>query len=250
MYPHEFRPSTTGTVFDGLGHNTPFCELQLFKPLLGFVSNGPQVLIRSARVPNMAGAILRGLVHIPAGSPLALHPGPQYWLNSQVPYIVLIEDPNAEHWNWLDAIPWTLLSGDQLWSFFAAKNTIPPQDGPVIPTVGGPSSTPVVIDMNTVYSVTIPPFGNMWWYAPMTFGCGGTFSLLQGTDPTAITQLYQGNAQGVSATIGPLTFGPSNIAIDPAPYKGPHVIHNVVNPGGAPINVIMQMTSSCCPKTC
>src|ERR1700680_2409945 len=134
-YPRNFVPSTTVTIDDARGHVVAGLSCQLFKPLLGYSTNGPQPLIIDAVVPNMAGIILRGLVRVPLSSPLVVNPGPSFWSLGLDPKMILSEDSNNVSWTWLDAIPWNYLLSDRLWSFFAfASHAVSPPPPPPPPT--------------------------------------------------------------------------------------------------------------------
>jgi hypothetical protein len=182
-YPHSFRPATTCQVSDGAGHMAMDCPLQLFKPLLGCAFNGPQNFIAPS-IPNMAGAILRGLVLVPI-TPTIIKPGPNFWLANRpiVPSLFLAEDRNSVEWFWMDAVPWlldaSLVNTNRLWSFFAAPKVLQPSgsgsgsgsgQGPIPITGGNSPQTAVLISSGLQYSTTLAGPGTVWFYTPKTTG--------------------------------------------------------------------------------
>lgn len=244
MYPREFRPSTLCKINDDRGHELEFCELQVFKPLLGCSFNGQQPLIVDHRIPNMAGIVLRGLVRHPLPTVLDIRPGPAFWASGLVPWIVLSEDPNALRWRFLDAIPWNVGASSRLWSFFAAVDHVPPPPPPppVPITLGATSGAAALITPGTTYVATIPPGAAGWAYSPQATGTAYSVASLVGTNPSVGTAAYGGSHLLVPVLEGGPVPSPGTVPVAGVTHVGPDAMALLSNPLLVPVSVTFVLT--------
>lgn len=239
MYPRVFRPTTLCKINDDRGHEVDLCELQVFKPLLGCSFNGQQALIVNHKIPNMAGAIIRGLVRYPLPSALDIKPGPAYWASGLVPWIVLSEDPNALKWRWLDAVPWNLDAANKLWSFFAAVDYVPPPPPPPPTpiTLGATSALATLVTPGVSYVATIPPTASGWAYSPQVTGTAYTIVAETGTSASMGSSPWGGNHLLIPGAEGSPVTGPGSASVPGFLHTGPDALGQFANPllVGAPL---------------
>lgn len=234
MYPNTFRPTTTCTVVDGYGHTANSVLLQLFKPLLGYSTNGPQPRIPNLSLPNQAGAILRGLFQLAPATTLTIKPGPKWWSTGNQAYIRLDEDPLTEAWDILDAVPWLNQAGtSQIWSFFAAKAYVAPTPpAPPAKVVGGLTSpAAMLVTLNSAISAVVAPGTTQWFYAPNATGQPASVTAAIGQSLTNGIYLL-GNTLAAPAYEAGGVFGAGAAAVAGASHVGPNSIMAVQNAGG------------------
>ena len=243
MYPRTFRPSTTCTLNDGLSHSVTLCPTQLFKPLLGYSTNGPQSKILSVSLPNQAGIILRGLVQHPIASPLGIICGPQNWGSSHIPFVTLDEDPNGFPWYFMDALPWLDQTGTKrIWSFFAATSYVPPPPPPPTPvTLGATLLTSTPLTPGTRYTATIPAGTSGYGYIPQAPATTNTSTTTTGLSVTSSLSILSGSTVLAALTGGP--YFANGTYVDSGGGVGPDGFFKFSNTGGGPATVVWTPSS-------
>lgn len=237
-YPHAFVTNCLATIRDGHGNTSVNVELMLFRPLLGCQFNGPQVLIAGHTLPEMAGEVMRGLLRVPFGSPLNITPGPGVWATNVVPSIQLNDDPNAERWYIMDALPWSYGMADRLWSFYAAKDYVSPPPPP--PPPPPPSPTPLIMGASSAsatlatfgvnYLSVLAPGGVGFAYAPRPGGVGYSIVADAGTSSFVGTSALGGNHSGFTFPEGtPTLGGPGTVTVTGGGHTGPDQIVQASN---------------------
>lgn len=166
-YPRTIIPNRKCTVHDGHGAFQNNLDVQLIKPWLGLSFNGPQALILGTSMPNMAGAILRGLVIVNTAPALNIRPGPTYWAEAKPPAIVLNEDPTSVTWVWSDAIPWDYGTAQRVWQFWAAASYIPPLPPiPIAPGTTGAGATLIQLGSTYIMPLTVGVANTAYFVLP------------------------------------------------------------------------------------